>query len=78
MDPAGSGQSFCLLKRMDITWCPGCGLGHSINYLLHGQWRASLESHPLGAFATAVLVYRIWQLGRQQLQTFSELKNKQI
>ncbi|GAA0530581.1 hypothetical protein GCM10009415_10010 [Chitinophaga japonensis] len=70
MDPAGNGPSLCPLKWMGISWCPGCGLGHAIHYLLHGQWAASWQAHPLGAFALGVLLYRILQLARQQIQLF--------
>jgi len=74
MNPDTPGnQSFCLLKHLGFSWCPGCGMGHSINYLLHGQWMASLKSHPLGPFAVIMLIYRTIQLGRLQLQTYSEL-----
>ncbi|PWV53973.1 uncharacterized protein DUF2752 [Chitinophaga sp. S165] len=75
MDPGQhNGESFCLLKRLEIPWCPGCGLGHSINFLLHGEWSASLKSHPLGPFAVIILTYRTFQLAKLQWQSFAELK----
>ncbi|WP_410688354.1 DUF2752 domain-containing protein [Chitinophaga filiformis] len=76
MHPSPTGEaSLCILKRIGIPWCPGCGLGHSIHYLLHGEWRASLKSHPLGPFALLILTYRTFQLARLQWQSFAELKN---
>jgi len=30
--------------------CPGCGLTTSWTGVMHGQWQASWEAHPLGAF----------------------------
>jgi hypothetical protein len=63
--------SLCPLKYLGVTWCPGCGLGHSISFLMHGEWKASFHSHPLGAFAIIILIYRTLQLG---LQSFTELK----
>ncbi|MBW8686013.1 DUF2752 domain-containing protein [Chitinophaga rhizophila] len=76
MDPySDNGPGFCMLKRIGITWCPGCGMGHSISFLLHGQWKASLQAHFLGPFALPLLTYRIFQLGRAQWQSFAELKN---
>lgn len=76
MDPAqNNGLSFCILKQVGIPWCPGCGLGHSISFLLHGEWRAALKNHPLGPFAIVVLTYRTYQLIRLQWQSFAELKN---
>ena len=74
----GTGESLCLLKRAGISWCPGCGLGHSVHHLLHGEWKAALQSHWLGPFAVAMLGYRTWQLGRLQLRTFNELRNNNI
>ena len=29
--------SLCPLKAMGLTWCPGCGLGHSLSFLFHGD-----------------------------------------
>lgn len=74
MDPHGGGPGLCPLKWLGISWCPGCGLGHAIHYLLHGNWRASWRSHPLGFFAFGVLIFRSLQLGRQQIQIFYHLK----
>ena len=28
---------FCLFKRLGVPFCPGCGLGRSISYFLHGN-----------------------------------------
>jgi hypothetical protein len=76
MDPhAVNGQTLCLVKKIGLTWCPGCGLGHSISFFLHGEWRASLKSHPLGPFAIVVLAYRTFELARLQWQSFAKLKN---
>jgi hypothetical protein len=47
---------------MGISWCPGCGIGHSIAYLLHGDVIKSFHTHFLGTFALLVIVYRIVQL----------------
>jgi hypothetical protein len=75
MDPHGSGPSLCPLKWMGFSWCPGCGLGHSIHYLLHGDLAASWKSHPLGIFALGTLAYRTFGLGKQQIQIFYHQKN---
>lgn len=75
MDPHGSGPSLCPLKWLGFPWCPGCGLGHSIHYLLHGDWAASWKSHPLGLFALGVLAYRTFDLGKQQIRIFYHLKD---
>lgn len=54
--------SFCLFKMFGLPFCPGCGLGHSISYLFHGNIRASLSSHPLGIFAVIIILLRIYKL----------------
>lgn len=63
MDPAtDTHYSFCVFKFIGIKFCPGCGLGHSISYLFHGNLRASFSAHPLGVFALAVILFRIYKL----------------
>ena len=54
--------SFCVFKLLGIDFCPGCGLGHSISYLFHGNLRASFSSHPLGLFAVIIILSRIYKL----------------
>jgi len=67
--------SFCIFKMFGLPFCPGCGLGHSISYLFHGNIKASLSSHPLGIFAVVVILLRITKLFR--LHFFQKLiKNK--
>jgi hypothetical protein len=61
--PDGSSHSsVCIFKNMGFKYCPGCGLGHSISYFLHGEVTRSLQTHPLGIFATVILVFRIFSL----------------
>jgi hypothetical protein len=54
--------SLCIFKFFGITFCPGCGLGHSISYLFHGNIQASFSSHPLGFFAVIIILFRIYKL----------------
>jgi hypothetical protein len=49
---------------MGITWCPGCGLGHSIAFLLHGDIKNSFHAHWIGVPALIIIVYRIVVLAR--------------
>ena len=67
--------SFCIFKLIGIKFCPGCGLGHSISYLFHGDIAASIKTHPLGIFAVVIILYRIQQL--IQLHFFIPTINKQ-
>jgi hypothetical protein len=59
--------SLCPFKLLGITWCPGCGLGHSISFLFHGDVKSSLHAHWLGIPALIVISYRIYVLGRMRL-----------
>jgi ABC-type Fe3+-siderophore transport system permease subunit len=61
---ATSHFTLCPLKLMGITWCPGCGLGHSIIYLFHGQLGDSLHAHWLGIPAVLVIFHRIYVLAK--------------
>jgi len=56
------GWSLCPLHALGLDFCPGCGLGRSIGLALRGQFAASWARHPLGLFALAVLVSRIFSL----------------
>lgn len=58
MNPADNGTSLCMLKNLGVTWCPGCGIGHSIHHALHLNFTASLEHHVLGIPATIILIYQ--------------------
>lgn len=61
-DPAAPHFSFCLFKFLGFSNCVGCGIGHSIAYLLQGDLIKSFETHWLGTFAVLIIVYRILQL----------------
>ncbi len=62
IDPSKAHLSLCPLHYLNV-YCPGCGLGRSITYLLRGEVVDSFQTHPLGGVATLVLVHRILQLG---------------
>jgi hypothetical protein len=62
-DPVGPAHfSLCPLKTIGITWCPGCGLGHSISWLFRGDIRNSFHAHWLGIPALCIILYRIYTL----------------
>ncbi|MDL1893440.1 DUF2752 domain-containing protein [Sphingobacteriales bacterium CHB3] len=63
INPDGNGlPTFCVLKALGITFCPGCGLGSSISHALHGEYIISLRHHPLGLFALIVIIHRVFTL----------------
>ena len=64
--------SFCFFKLLGFEHCPGCGLGLSISFLLHGDFISSFHAHPLGSVALAILVFRIYSLLKKTfLRSFS-------
>ena len=58
--------TLCPLKLLGLSWCPGCGLGHSIAFLLHGDIVNSWHAHWLGIPALAMILYRIYDLIQQR------------
>jgi len=54
--------TICPFSAMGIDFCPGCGLGRSVSYLLHGDILTSIKVHPLGIFAILVLSSRVISL----------------
>nr|WP_202409366.1 DUF2752 domain-containing protein [Hufsiella arboris] len=66
----------CLLKNLGFSWCPGCGLGHSIVSLLHGNIRQSFQQHWFGLPAVIILTHRIWILSNNFRKSYSNNKTK--
>ena len=66
MDPTGEHLiSLCPLDALGWTFCPGCGLGHSVAHLARGAFAASVHAHPLGLPAVLILVHHITRLVRR-------------
>ncbi len=57
--------SLCPLDLLGWDWCPGCGLGRSMNLLIRGDFAGSWAMHPLGGFAWGVIIFRIFELIKQ-------------
>lgn len=55
-------SSICPIHYLGFKSCPGCGLGKSIHLFMHGQFKNSFEMHWLGVPVFLVLMYRIIQL----------------
>ena len=49
----------CASKQLFNQQCPGCGMSHSFVQLTHGNLRASLNSHRLGALLYLFFLYQI-------------------
>jgi hypothetical protein len=56
---AGSTVSFCFFKWLGLSYCPGCGIGHSIHSTLHFRFAEAFHYHVLGIPATIVLLWHI-------------------
>lgn len=54
--------TLCPIENLGVSWCPGCGLGRSISYFIHGELILSLEQHWFGIPAFCILIFRIVQL----------------
>lgn len=52
--------SLCLFKNLGLTFCPGCGIGHSIAWFFRGELQQSFQAHPFGIPALLLLFYRIF------------------
>jgi hypothetical protein len=57
----GEHMSMCVFNNIGFKFCPGCGLGRSISYFLHGDIMMSFSTHPAGIPAVAILVFRIYK-----------------
>ncbi|KAA0225757.1 DUF2752 domain-containing protein [candidate division KSB1 bacterium] len=54
--------SLCIFHTLGLRFCPGCGLGHAIAFLFHGDFQRSFAAHPLGIPALVILSSRILSL----------------
>jgi hypothetical protein len=66
--------SLCPLAAAGFDFCPGCGLGRSIYYVMHFELSKSWAIHPLGIFALIVIIQRIYTLTIKQIKLFKPLK----
>jgi len=51
--------TICPFYNLGIDFCPGCGLGDSISYLINGEFISSFQTHPLGIFALLIITFRV-------------------
>jgi len=77
ISPVQSNTHFtiCPLSLAGFGYCPGCGLGRSMNLVLHGQIAESLSMHPMGIFALSVFVARIISVFRNNEQFQKQFKS---
>jgi TM2 domain-containing membrane protein YozV len=53
---------FCIFGYLGLDFCPGCGLGRSVSFLLHGCLLESISEHPLGVVGLVLILNRIYTL----------------
>lgn len=73
IDPLQSGFSICPLHLLGFSWCPGCGLGHSIAWLMEGELQKSIDTHWLGIPALLAILHRTAVLLRPDLFRYFHL-----
>ncbi len=61
-NPAHQHFTICPLANAGFTFCPGCGLGHSISWLFRLNFTESFHSHFFGLPALLIILFRIKQL----------------
>lgn len=59
------GTSLCLFELLDVPFCPGEGLGHSIAFFFRGDFTNAISAHPVGPASVFVLSGRIVYLWKQ-------------
>ena len=57
-----TGFTICPLENIGFHYCPGCGLGRSVSFLLHGDVVRSFQTHILGIPATIIFLFRTFSL----------------
>lgn len=57
-----SGFTLCLFENIGITFCPGEGLGHSIAFMVRGEYTSAIEANFLGPAAIVIIFARILYL----------------
>lgn len=70
--------TICPLSNLGIDFCPGCGLGRSVSMVLHGHFIESFDYHWFGIPATLIILFRIFQVVRDNLNLYFNSKNKGV
>lgn len=75
LNPEDVSFTFCPLHHLGISFCPGCGIGHSIHYALLFDFKKSLGSHPLGILAVIIIIIRIYDLIKINIRNYEQKIN---
>ncbi|NMM48868.1 DUF2752 domain-containing protein [Marinigracilibium pacificum] len=74
--PENTHFTLCPLALLDFSFCPGCGLGESIHYLMHGEIGKSFSTHLLAIPAVLILLNRIFNLSNPLIICIKESYKK--
>ncbi|MDQ2658023.1 MAG: DUF2752 domain-containing protein [Bacteroidota bacterium] len=72
VDAGSSHLTICPFSNAGFEFCPGCGLGRSVSHAIHGDFRESIQVHPLGIFAVIVLSFRIANLTKLYIRNYGK------
>ena len=64
---AGGHFNLCILRILGFEYCPGCGLGRAVSYMLHGDFLLSWQTHPLGGVAVVILIGRVFSIAKRSI-----------
>ncbi|MFN3872035.1 MAG: DUF2752 domain-containing protein [Ignavibacterium sp.] len=70
--------TICPLSNLGFEYCPGCGLGRSISMILQGDIIQSFDFHWLGVPALIIILFRIFQLIRNNFSIYFKPTNKGV
>ncbi|MCC5907625.1 MAG: DUF2752 domain-containing protein [Balneolaceae bacterium] len=59
LNPLVTSESICVIDRVGLGFCPGCGLGRSVAFLFRGDLWSSMQMHPAGIPAVGIILGRI-------------------
>lgn len=59
--------TLCPFNNLGIEFCPGCGLGRSMNQFIMLDFAGSFNTHPFGCIALIIIIGRIFLLIKNNL-----------
>lgn len=68
----------CLFQYFGWNNCPGCDLGKSLSFLLHGDINSSIQSHYFGIPALFIIIFRLVEILLFRIKTFKLLSSNNL
>ena len=57
----------CIFHQMTGWYCPGCGNGRALRFIVHGEFYQAFRMNPFSFFIVPILVYEILALKFQRV-----------